>query len=543
MKIKEAASKRILVIDNPENVKSYLKVPLELMGFVDIDFVSSTAEADIAISNQLYDLVFCSYSLKTKQDGYYYYISLRQQKRLHSNTVFIFMGSESSLDVIQSVIDFPADAFIVKPFTYEGLRKSVMNCIKRKQNLSYLDACLKAGKHELALEEITNLVTFPISTEYVSRALKIKADLLLKLKGQTETYQFLQHVIDNYGFNWAKVGLVKLQIELDDDSEAEKTILQLVSSTTTKVDAYDLLTRLQIKQNCFDEALQSAVLAAEASPYNIQRQETARLIAKLASNHRTEFKIAQRIIRVVAGSAANEAQHYINAASASLDICVAFDGIEMQEALGAAQRNIAEIRKQFANQDLEQEISILEARVQCIQDNKYKAQETISDKSFSFDYLSLESKVEKAKLLHELGMYDASEELFISIQTELGQPSKKQNDLISKEFLFQQIVNKEKAARKSILQTPKELNAMGLSAYLEGNFDKAFEIFMKAQKLVPRSVGIALNLLQVLVKLKMSKWMKDFSDIIYQCVDVIEQEKTTQEQQIKYAKLKRALGV
>jgi tetratricopeptide (TPR) repeat protein len=224
-------------------------------------------------------------------------------------------------------------------------------------------------------------------------------------------------------------------------------------------------------------------------------------------------------------------------------VSITEDALEANEAIALARRNLSELNRRFPNRDLRQEINILEARLQCVQNNEERAYEILKNNIESAEFLGTEAKVEKAKMLHELGMHGASMELFDQIEAELAGQINQIDDILSPLRLYMKTVEVEHKTREAMLKNPRELNKQALYAYEEGNFDKAYELFRQAQLMVPKSASIALNLMQVLVKLQISKWMEDFSSVIYHCIDIIEQQRITDAQAIKYSKLKQALAV
>lgn len=543
MYTKEARGKDVLVIETPELVKSYLRVPLEQMGFNSVRFASNTSEAEIALSNDEFDLILCSYSLKTKLDGYYFYIDLKTHSKLPTKTAFMFMGSETSADVVQSIIDFPADGFLVKPFTILGLQKNIQKCLRRFSAFAEATRKFRANRFDDALTEISNIIKFPESKDHVGPALRMRGEVMLRQKDYQEAKRFFREMSEKYNFSWANNGLLRTEVALGNEEFAEKLLIELASKPNSKLIAYELLTALQVKQACFEEALESAQIAAELSPNNIQRQEVARLIAVLAKDYKAEQKLACRILRNVKNTVAESPLHFFNAISASINVSITEDSTDGSETLALAKRILSELNRRFPNKDLRQEINILEARLQCVQNNEERAFEILKYNIEADDFLDTTLKVEKAKMLHEIGLHGASVALFEQIRLELAEQLNEFEDVLSPTRLFLKTVEVEHKTRESIIKTPRELNKQALYAYEEGNFDKAFELFRQAQIMVPKSASIALNLMQVLVKLKLSKWMKDFSFVIYHCVDIIEQQRITEAQAIKYSKLKQALAV
>ncbi len=287
MNLEFIAKIRILIIDNVVSAKEQFTLPLEQIGFRDIQYVESTNRALLAIEKLPFDLIICAYSIQTEHDGLYFYEQLLQLKSLNSKTGFIFTSSLASFDMIQSIVDLPPDDFVVKPVNSEKLAQRINRVLKRKQRMNAICEFIEQQKYNSALTEVDNVLSSQNNRELFPIALKTKGDLLLLSQRYADAGVFFTSMSKVQALTWAEVGLIKCLIALDQDDEAEKRIVALACKRETKIIAYELLAILHVKHNKFNEALESALMAVEISPKSFKRQNTSRLLSKFSHDHET----------------------------------------------------------------------------------------------------------------------------------------------------------------------------------------------------------------------------------------------------------------
>ena len=129
--------------------------------------------------------------------------------------------------------------------------------------------------YEKALAEVEFFLLQPEQAEHFPLAMKIKGDLLIITERFQEAVAFFESIINVQDFSWAKVGIAKSLLALNELDDAEREVIQLAMRPDSALEAYDLLAKLQIKQSAFDEALECTSLACNISPQNIARHKLA----------------------------------------------------------------------------------------------------------------------------------------------------------------------------------------------------------------------------------------------------------------------------
>jgi CheY-like chemotaxis protein len=543
MNLEFIAKIRILIIDNVVSAKEQFTLPLEQIGFRDIQYVESTNRALLAIEKLPFDLIICAYSIQTEHDGLYFYEQLLQLKSLNSKTGFIFTSSLASFDIIQSIVDLPPDDFVVKPVNSEKLAQRINRVLKRKQRMNAICEFIEQQKYNSALTEVDNVLSSQNNRELFPIALKTKGDLLLLSQRYADAGVFFTSMLKVQALTWAEVGLIKCLIALDQDDEAEKRIVALACKRETKIIAYELLAILHVKHNKFNEALESALMAVEISPKSFKRQNTTRLLAKLSHDHETEFDITKRMLICAKNSVKESPQLYKNAVRAGIDFAMSAEPQQLQEIMSATKQFLTQLKKQYAIEEHAEEVKVMQARILYLQNENEKALNVIYQFNRDNSLMSDEALVDKAKALHEIGLKDDAIALYSALEKRAQQHVSHFDELLSNTSLFSKLVSKEKKEKESIQLNPRELNKEGRQAFNNGNFGKAFKIFSQASVLMPKNTSIALNLLHVISKLKINTAISELGLHVNHSINLLEHKKLNFEQSQKYKKLRNLLNV
>jgi CheY-like chemotaxis protein len=543
MNLEFIAKIRILIIDNVVSAKEQFTLPLEQIGFRDIQYVESTNRALLAIEKLPFDLIICAYSIQTEHDGLYFYEQLLQLKSLNSKTGFIFTSSLASFDIIQSIVDLPPDDFVVKPVNSEKLAQRINRVLKRKQRMNAICEFIEQQKYNSALTEVDNVLSSQNNRELFPIALKTKGDLLLLSQRYADAGVFFTSMLKVQALTWAEVGLIKCLIALDQDDEAEKRIVALACKRETKIIAYELLAILHVKHNKFNEALESALMAVEISPKSFKRQNTTRLLAKLSHDHETEFDITKRMLICAKNSVKESPQLYKNAVRAGIDFAMSAEPQQLQEIMSATKQFLTQLKKQYAIEEHAEEVKVMQARILYLQNENEKALNVIYQFNRDNSLMSDEALVDKAKALHEIGLKDDAIALYSALEKRAQQHVSHFDELLSNTSLFSKLVSKEKKEKESIQLNPRELSKEGRQAFNNGNFGKAFKIFSQASVLMPKNTSIALNLLHVISKLKINTAISELGLHVNHSVNLLEHKKLNFEQSQKYKKLRNLLNV
>jgi CheY-like chemotaxis protein len=536
MDAKLASSCKVLIVDDQVLAQGYMKYALEELGLRNVTYVDKATSALKYVEEEHFDLIVCSYNLKKDQDGYYLYDQLKSTNALPLSTAFVFISADTSSELVHSIIELQPDDFLAKPFSVRDLDKRLTKVLKRKRALRDVYQLMEKDELHKALDEVENFLTNPDNAEFFPLALKTKGELLLACDMTEQAKDFYRAIINVQPFAWAQLGLVNALIKLDEDEEAEKLILQLAFKPDSQLMAYDLLYGLNVKQEDFESALETVLMASEISPRNLRRHNAAIALSRLTHDYETQFEAAKRIVKFAKHSIHDKPQNYINVARAGIDYAMTADDKDTANLIRQANDYIRQFQVAFPKAELQEQMKVINARLLYLQDEKERARSLIEQLSGdSLDTDDFEDLLDKAKVFHALGLYERCLEVLDEIELRC-QRNPEQGEL------FLRYIKQEKKEKTAIRQTPKELNNSAVDYYQKGELDSAMRSFRQAFTLMPKNASIALNLLQAIVmKAKEQGISEHANTVVKRCINTIENGQLNEEQEQRYLRVKSFL--
>jgi DNA-binding response OmpR family regulator len=536
MNLKLARQSNVLVIDDQVLAKGYMKYSLEELGFQKIEYIDKVNQALQAIRREHYDLIVCSYDLKNEQDGYYLYDQLKIDQEIAPSTAFVFISADTTPDIVHSIVELQPDDFLAKPFTVRELNKRLTRVLMRKQALKEVYLLMEKQQHEKALVYLEKFLGQPNNAEFFPLALKTKGELLELCGYHEQGIEFYEAILNVQEFAWAQLGIIRCLIKTNQDDAAEKRILTLAFKPDCKLAAYDLLTALQIKQQEFDDALESVEVATEISPRNIRRHKTALDLSRITHDYAAQFEAAKRIVKFAKNSIHDKPENYLTVARAGIDFAMTADELQTFKLVKQTTEFLKQLKSSFPKADVDDQVKVIDARLLYLQDETENAKALLSQLTDeNWENEALESLLDKAKAFHEVGLIDHSLHMLDSIENRCKNDPQ-QGDL------FMRYVEQEKVEKTTIQSSPKALNNSAVMHYQKGELDQALLVFRQAFTIMPKNPSIALNLLQATAAEVRNIGLSDNTPkLVKNCIKTIENGSLTQEQEQRYHNVKSYL--
>lgn len=527
---------RVLVVDDQVLAKGYLKYSMEELGFQFIDYVDKVPHALNAIRSKHYDLIICSYELKQEQGGYFLYEQLKDNNDLAPSTAFVFISADTTPDIVHSIVELQPDDFLAKPFTVKELNKRLTRVLRRKQALKSIYKLVELQQLDRALSEIEVFLAEPKNADFYALALKLKGELLLACGYVAQAKEFYEAIINVQNFTWAQLGLVRCHIQLDEDDEAEKRVLALAFKPDSMLVAYDLLAALQIKQQEFNDALETVGIASDVSPRNIKRHNTALDLSRITHDYETQFEAAKRIVKYAKNSIHDKPEIYLNVVRAGIDYAMTADQEQTRKLVKQVGEFLKQLKSNHPKADVHDQLSIINARMLYLQDETENAKAMLEQMSDAvLEAEGTETLLDKAKAFHDVGLHDNALKILDVIEARCMQNPEQG-------VLFLKYIQQEKVEKDTIRMSPKELNASAVNQYKQGDLQSALETFRQALTIMPKNASIALNLLQATALNVRNQGKSPFSkQMITNCLQTVEDGELTEEQNQRYQKVKEVL--
>jgi len=526
---------KVLIIDDQPLAQSYMKQSLESIGFRDLICAERAQTALRLCQDSKFDLILCSFNLGRDKDGYHLYEELKNKKLVKRTTGFIFISAETSSALVHSVIELQPDDFLAKPFSQKELSSRIEKLLSRKTTLAQIYDFIDVENYSKALKVIQSKLASTKVSNYTPILLRLKGELLLKLKKFAEAKEFFKSVLGIQKFTWAKVGLVESLIANSEFKFAQNLLESMLERPETRLVSYDLLSKLELQLKNYDNAQGYLVGATQMAPRNIHRQHKLVNVARLNHDYENNYTANRNILKFAKNSIHDSPNIYLNVARAGVDYALTTDQSELVTRLTRQSSDcLNELKSQFPDADTQEQLDILHARIHYLKDEREKALALINQLDSEDDPIrSIDDALDKAKALHELGFHHKAGVLFNKINQHCMKYKLGDATLLA-------YISQEKQERDEIKQGPRELNNNAVEQYQKGQFPKAIETFSQAFRVMPKNASIALNLLQSILNASKSGESLN-STLIEKCKKTIESENLDDEQQQRFDKLKEQL--
>jgi len=491
MPAKIFSNAKILIVEEQPLAQSYMKQSLEKLGFRQLRFADHANSAKDQCLTEQFDLIVCSFNLSKHQDGYQLYEELRVKKLIKNSTGFIFISAETTGSLVHSVLELQPDDFLVKPFTIYELKIRIEKILLRKTNLQKVYDLIDDGNDSKALKFINTALEHKTSA-YSAILLRLKGDVLLRLKRSEEAKNFFKSVLDIQKFAWAKVGLVEALIANNEHILAQRMLKTMLTRQETRLVALDLLGSLEIKLNQFEIAQEFLSEAAEIAPRNLHRQKALSHVAQLNHDYEKNYATQKDIAQFAKHSIHDHPDVYLNAARAGIDFALTTDQSDQIRITRQTNKYLNDLKGQFPNSQNQAQIDVLNARLHYLKDEHKKAKMLIEQLDDDTHIRSIDGALDKAKAFHELGFQNKAQILFNKIISHC-ETHPNVSDPVYLRYIQQQ-----QSERRDIKMGPKELNNHAVTQFNRGHLNTALEAFSQAFRIMPRNASIALNLLQCL---------------------------------------------
>ncbi len=200
---------KILIIEDQQQVAVAIEHQVQQIKRSHVDYCISVAQAIDRISaarNAPYDLILCDYNLGECTNGQQLLEYLRSEKRIPRQTAFIMLTAEAQYSDVASAVELAPDAYLLKPFTLDGLEQRVNFSMAKREALkpAYKHIDCPAPDLPAAVKECNAIIL--AASRFALEALKLKAECLIKMEQWGEAANVYDKIIAWRPTAWAEVG-------------------------------------------------------------------------------------------------------------------------------------------------------------------------------------------------------------------------------------------------------------------------------------------------------------------------------------------------
>lgn len=495
------SDKSILVVEDQRPFLTLMRGLLSNLGAASVAIAGNAEHAITLCRKSNFDMVVADLHLGSdRKNGYELVEELRTRKWIKPSAVFLLISADSARPIVLGSIEKRPDDYLVKPFSQAQIKSRLIRGWLKRQFLAPIFFAVEKGQFKQAIEIAQSL--FNEDSPYH----RICQQTLIELYWQTDQPKLALELIeqDHQGQHsiWMQVAKGKTLLALKDFDGTVAVANQLIKRNKFCVDAYDILAESLCAQDLVEEALTTIQKALKISPFSLSRQYIACKIARQQGDYPLASDTCLSIWKQSRRSVHQSASHWCTYVRSLLD--AAQHATEkkqkyrfQQEVMLVMQRsrNDESLHRMTDEFDFTIFQELVDARVNAIDGKLIEAKRSLTKSQFA-----IEKRFEKFPAVYAP---DSVQSLFQIGEFEQGmalvERLKAENTALdpNSQYAVEQAEQSADEQQKNYLT----LNKQGISLYQQGKFVEAKEVFHAAQKIAPVNTGVALNLLQCLLKM------------------------------------------
>lgn len=491
----------ILVVEDQRPFLILLKGLLTNLGAKDVMTATNADQAIRFCRSHRVDVIVCDLHLGTnKKNGFELYQELQFRKLVSPSAVFLLISADAARPIVLGSIEHKPDDYLLKPFSQAQLKSRLNRSWQRKQYFLKVLNPLSKQLYTDAIAELDKLDDMP--APYQRTALEIRLEIMWHDKQYEKALALLNGHANQLPTQWAQLALGKTYLAMHKYTEAIQCANKVLALNQFDPEALDILAQAKSAQQQPEEALEDIRRAIKNSPYSLQRQILASRIARENADYELLTQATKATWQLSKNTIFKQVNYWCNHISSLLDAAEAADTKTQrhrfqQEALLQLQRAnhdeaLTRLDEPFSLEIFDQ---IMHARVDAIDGKLINAKRSLMGSQLAieeqFDLFPASLAPSSMRLMVNLGEFEEVNQLLNTLSaqnTELDDSSKMLVNAMSKQV-------------KESEQQYTQLNRRGIQLYQEEKYADAKAAFNSALELSPVNAGIALNLLQCLIKL------------------------------------------
>lgn len=493
--------KRVLVVEDQRPFLLLLRGLINSLGAQSVVTAASGETAISACRKEKFDIVVSDLHLGGgKKNGFEFIEEIRLRKLVKPTTVCVIISADCERPVVLGSLEKQPDAYLIKPFSQSQLSVRLQKAYAKKTELAAVYKKLMEDDVDGAIDACREVIK--AGSKHRHACTHLLAELYWRAGKYTQAEHMLKPLLMHRPQLWVMLAMGRTQFHLNHYGKAISLAQKVITSNKLSVESYDLLAKSYLAQENLTDAQSSILKALQLSPLSVERQFTACQVARanedfvmLKNCSHAIWEQSKRTIHRNVAYFCTFVRSILDAAEHAEDKKIR--NKYQQEALLALQRGrhddgLARLDEVFDHSVFEQ---LINARVNYL-DGKLleskrtlaKSQRAIDDKYDSFPlYLATDS----LKVMFDLGEFEDANSLYTQLSD---------SDFVIDENTQATLQTEiAKGRRNNVLYS--KCNRAGMNLYNQGKFEAAYTEFKKAQTFAPMNTGVALNVLQCLIKL------------------------------------------
>nr|WP_218311071.1 response regulator [Alteromonas antoniana] len=495
------ADKQVLIVEDQRPFLLLLRGLLNTMGATNIVTKPSAEQAIALCRKQKYDIIVADLHLGAdKKNGFELIEELRVRKLIKPSTVFLLISADSARPVVLGSIERRPDDYLIKPFSQAQLKTRITRSWQKRQFLQPVYSAIFEEDWNKAIDNAEHLAS--MTSPYQRSCEQLLVELYWEIKEPEKALDVLTPYINGKPLLWAQVALGKTYLRLKDPDKAIDTAEAILQSNRFSPEAHDILAEAHDLQNNHEEAVASIKSALKISPFSLPRHFAACQIAWNSNDYVLAAESSKSIWDLSKRTVHQDIAHWCGYIRSILDVAEHSEEKRtknryQQEALLALQRGKFDEALMRMAEDFDIDIyeQVMTARVNAIDGKMLDARKHLAASQIAienkYDEYPVGFAPDSVKVMFDLGEFDDAQ----SLLTSLNRRS------IVLDANSQELLRREERSASDKQSNYQQFNRKGINLYQQGQYEKAKEAFAAAQTFAPVNTGVALNLLQCLIKI------------------------------------------
>ena len=506
-----------LLVDDFLEFRHSLKNMVEAMGAKHIDLAGNGREALELYSKHRHDILLLDYNLGEGMNGLQMLDELMFAETLRHDTIVILVTGETSMEMVQGAIDLGPDDYLPKPFTKATLKARLDRAFEKNQMLKPVLEQMNNRDYLRAIKACDQLTANRVKAGMAIQ--RHKADCYLRLGKPNSAMAIYANILIKRELPWALLGRARCKVHCSMYFEAIEDLNKIIESQPYAVAAYDQKAECLMAVGQYEKAFKVLQKAVAISCDSLTRQ---RILASLADRYNalsTALTAKRRVVSLSRHLSRKQPDDYFSLAQTLSLIHHHKKGPDGRRAISELSRLVKSLEIEFPG-DIQVEIGTLlhQAIVEYA-----GGQGPQGDRKVKAVYQKLNDLPDPLKpfLVSEVNFANklyADHETVAKLYANYGIPPG-----------LQPAQGKPEKAHA--------FNQQGKKKFFDKDFEGAYAAFKTAFLNASDNINIALNLLQVMVKLiTLGQSKPEFGELLVLSAKAFEEVSNT-DQRLSHFKL------
>lgn len=471
------------------------------MGGTSVVSVQNGESAIVACRKEKFDFIITDLHLgPEKKNGLQLLEEVRVRKLIKPETVFVVVSADNDRPMVLGGIEMQPDDYVIKPFSQAQLSQRLHKAYVKKQKLKPVFNLIMQERLPEAITACRDQIKQ--GSPYRQYLTTVLSDLYWRIEQYEAASHMLEQVITIKPTQWAMLALAKTRFLQQEYDQSLQLTESLSNSKLRNADTHDIAAQCYLAKGESNKALETIQKSITISPYSLNRQFIAAEIARECENHELIRQACKSIFELSKKSVHRDIGHLCTYIRSILD---AAENAEeksqknkyQQEAMLSLQRLKNDDLVLRTNQPFDYGIfeELIEARISYLDGHLMDSKRALADTQHKlqqkFEDYPLTLAPDSMKVMFDLGEFEEANKIIKLLK----------NSEVKLDKSLSHLIESSQAKSQNTKQAYANYNKTGIQHYADGKYQSAYETFIEAQKLVPVNTGVALNLLQCLVKM------------------------------------------